>query len=66
MDSRRAKNFARKSRAGGPGGSAFLPRRRLLSKKMSEAARQRESVLNKRRDRHGQLASSILEALDQL
>jgi hypothetical protein len=44
----------------------LLRRRRLLSKNMSEAARQRESVMNKRRDCHEQLVSSIVEALDQL
>ena len=57
MDRRSAKNLTRNSRAGGPGGSS-LPFRRLCSMKT------RERVLNRSRDCHGQLVSSIIEALD--
>ena len=59
MDRRSTKDLARRSRADGFG---RRPRRRLLSKKTSEA---RERVQNKTRYRHGQLVSSIVQALDR-
>jgi hypothetical protein len=61
MDRRSAKNLAKKSTVGGPGGRS---RRRLLNSKMTEAML-RESVLNKMRDRHGQLVRSIVESVDR-